>query len=128
MIREKIHIFWKTEFLRFVIVGILATAIQYLFYYLLLRWLSPTVAFTVGYILSFVFNFIMTSRFTFRAKATVKRGVGFGLSHFVNYLLQIGVLNLSLYLGIPPKLSPLPVYAICIPVNFLLVRFVFKKQ
>jgi putative flippase GtrA len=85
------------------------------------------VAFTIGYLLSFFMNFWLSAKFTFKAEATVKRGAGFALSHLVNYGLQMLVLNVSLKFGVPEPLAPVPVYLICIPVNFLLVRFVFKK-
>jgi putative flippase GtrA len=38
------------------------------------------------------------------------------------------LLNLFLWLGMSNELAPLPVFAIAIPVNFLLVRFVFKHK
>ncbi|MCH5328459.1 MAG: GtrA family protein [Coprobacter sp.] len=116
------------EILRFGIVGILATGIHYLIYYLLKQIISPNAAFTIGYAVSFVFNFILTSLFTFKTQATVKRGAGFGLAHLCNYLLLMGLLNLALALGINSTLAPIPVYGIAIPVNFLMVRFVFKHK
>jgi putative flippase GtrA len=49
-------------------------------------------------------------------------------AHAVNYLLHMVLLNLFLWLGMSNELAPLPVFAIAIPVNFLLVRFVFKHK
>lgn len=43
------------------------------------------------------------------------------------YTLQIVTLNVFVYLGVPRAIAPVPVFAIAIPVNFLLVRFVFKN-
>lgn len=116
----------KLEFLRFVIVGVIATAIHYACYYLLYPFCGATLAFTAGYAISFVCNFMLSARFTFRTQATVKRGVGFAISHLINYGLQILVLNVSLKCGVTELLAPIPVYMICIPVNFILVRYVFK--
>lgn len=118
---------FSIEFIRFGIVGVIATAVHYGIYYVLLSVINPNVAFTIGYLLSFFMNFWLSAKFTFKAEATAKRGVGFALSHLVNYGLQMIVLNVSLKLGVPETLAPVPVYLICIPVNFLLVRFVFKK-
>lgn len=118
---------FSIEFIRFGIVGVIATAVHYGIYYVLLNVINPNVAFTIGYLLSFFMNFWLSAKFTFKAEATAKRGVGFALSHLVNYGLQMIVLNVSLKLGVPETLAPVPVYLICIPVNFLLVRFVFKK-
>lgn len=118
---------FNIEFIRFGIVGVIATMVHYGIYYVLLNIINPNVAFTIGYLLGFCLNFWLSAKFTFKAEATVKRGAGFALSHFVNYGLQMLVLNISLKLGVPEPLAPVPVYLICIPVNFLLVRFVFKK-
>lgn len=118
---------FSIEFIRFGIVGVIATAVHYGIYYILLNVINPNLAFTIGYLLSFFMNFWLSAKFTFKAEATAKRGVGFALSHLVNYGLQMIVLNVSLKLGVPETLAPVPVYLICIPVNFLLVRFVFKK-
>lgn len=127
VVKDLIVKLFKIEFIRFGIVGVIATAVHYGIYYVLLNVINPNVAFTIGYLLSFFMNFWLSAKFTFKAEATAKRGVGFALSHLVNYGLQMLVLNVSLKLGVPEPLAPVPVYLICIPVNFLLVRFVFKK-
>ena len=117
----------KSEFFRFVITGGLATALHYGLYYLLLRMsVNMTIAYTIGYLLSFIFNYLMSARFTFKRKTTKRNGVGFILAHLVNYFLQIFLLKLFVWLGVPEAFGPFPVYAISIPVNFLMVRFVFE--
>lgn len=115
------------EFLRFGIVGVLATAIHYGIYYALQLVVNINIAYTCGYAISFICNFLLTSYFTFRTRPSVKKGVGFVFSHLVNYTLQIVTLNVFVYLGVPSAIVPVPVFAIAIPVNFLLVRFVFKN-
>ncbi len=49
-------------------------------------------------------------------------------AHGVNFLLHVGLLNLFLWFGVAEWLAPIPVYAIAIPVNFILVKYVFKKK
>lgn len=124
------------EFIRFAIVGTIATGIHYGIY-LFLLWsydIEQTettyadFAYSIGYILSFLCNMWLTAHFTFREKLTVKRGGGFALSHIINYLLHIAFLNFFLWLGFPNKWAPIPVFCIVIPINFLLVRFVFKSK
>ena len=115
------------EFVRFVAVGIVATAIHYGVYCLLLCWLNATIAYSVGYLISFICNFYLTALFTFRNKTSVKKGLGFGMAHGINYLLHVLFLNLFIWIGISKFYAPFPVFAIVIPANFLLVRFVFKK-
>lgn len=116
------------EFVRFVAVGVFATALHYGIYYVLQRLVNVNVAYTAGYALSFLANFYLTAYFTFRAKPSWQRAFGFGGAHLVNYLLHMGLLNLFLWLGLSKPLAPVPVFAIAIPVNFLLVRFVFKQK
>lgn len=114
------------EVVRFGIVGVLATALQYAIYWLLIHWLNPSVAMTIGYIVSFAFNFVASTRYTFRVKASAKRGMGFAFSHAVNYALQMLTLNAFLWLGVPKQWAPVPMFGICVPVNFVLVRYFLK--
>lgn len=115
------------QIFRFGIVGVTATAIQYGIYYILQDQININIAFTIGYIVSFIVNFLLTTYFTFRNKPNVKRGIGFAISHFVNYILQMICLNVVLSFGVSPALAPIPVFMICVPVNFLLVRFFITK-
>lgn len=114
------------EIIRFGIVGVIATIIHYCIYWILQSHIHHNIAYTIGYGISFICNFFLTAHFTFKKKATIKKGIGFGLSHLCNYLIQLGLLNLFIYMGIDKGLAPLFVFAIAIPINFLLVRFVFK--
>jgi len=113
------------ELMRFGMVGVFATVLHYSIYWVLQHWINMNVAYTIGYFLSFLCNFYLTSHFTFKSRATVKRGVGFSGAHLTNYLNHMILLNFFVWLGIPQQWAPLPVYCIAVPVNFLLVRFVF---
>lgn len=115
------------ELVRFGVVGVIATALHYGIYWLLHDLINVNVAYTLGYFISFVFNYVLSARFTFRKKKSVKNGIGFGGAHLFNYLLQICLLNLFIYLGVSKTLAPVPVYCIAIPTNFIIVRFVFRK-
>ena len=128
--REPITLSSKTlgEIIRFGIVGCVATALHYFIYWLLNKWINVNIAYTIGYAISFVCNFFLTSYFTFKKKASLKRGLGFGGAHLFNYLFQMLLLNLFIWLGVKKNLAPIPVYAIAIPINFLMVRFVFKHN
>ena len=108
------------EMIRFAIVGTLVTAIHYGVYW--------NIAWTAGYIAGFIFNYYMSAYYIFRKKTSAKNGAGFSLAHIVNYLLQMVLLNFFIWIGMSAELAPVGVYAVSIPVNFLLVRFVFKKM
>lgn len=115
------------EIIRFGIVGVAATLLQYGCYLLFLLWLMPALANTLAYLVSFAFNYIASTRFTFRVKATTKRGMGFALSHLVNYTMQTLLLQVFLFVGMPKQWVLIPVFCVCVPVNFLLVRFFLRK-
>lgn len=128
------------EVIRFGIVGGIATVLQYVIYLAMMPTLAyfvpalssndhllATVSNTVAYVISFIFNFIASTRYTFKVKANAKRGAGFTLSHIVNYSLQTLFLNLFVGLGLMKQIAMIPTLCICIPINFLLVRFFLKR-
>lgn len=116
------------QFLRFCINGVLAVAIQYAVYLLMIQWMNEYVANTIGYIVSFCCNFIITSYWTFKSRPSLKKLGGFGSSHIVNYLAQQGFLALYLWAGIPKEYAALFAMASAVPINFALLRFVYKKH
>lgn len=116
------------EVFRFALVGLLATAIHYGIYLVLLNIIEVNIAYSLGYVISFLFNFFLSAHFTFKSKPNIKKGFGFALSHLTNYGLHLLLLNLFLYLGLAKAYAPIPVFMIVIPINFLLVRFVFKSK
>lgn len=115
------------EILRFGVVGVVATLIHYTIYWLLRQYIDYNIAYITGYVISFICNFFLTSYFTFRTKANIMRGVGFFCVHLFNMLFQIILLNVFVWMGIQQNVAPLFVFAIAIPIQFILVRFVFKN-
>lgn len=115
-----------SQIMRFGVTGVIATAAHYGIYALLKWYIPVNAAYTIGYALSFVLNYFMSARYTFRKKTSVGNGMKFACAHAINYMLQIALLNLFLSLGVSDTMAPIPVYGIAIPVNFLMVRFVFK--
>jgi len=114
------------EIIRFSIVGVLVTAIHYAVYWLLQLVVNVNIAWTAGYIAGFIVNYYLSARYIFREKTSAENGAGFSGAHLINYFLQMGLLNFFLWAGLSPTLAPVGVYAVSVPVNFLLVRFVFK--
>jgi putative flippase GtrA len=115
------------ELVRFGLVGILSTAITYGVYYLLMHYINASIAYTVAYLIAFFVNFILTTYFTFCVKPTVIRGLSFVISNVINYLVSVGLLNLFIWLGLSKSLAPIPMFAITILTNFVMVRWLLKK-
>lgn len=115
------------EMLRFGIVGVIAVALHFSIYWVLQHWINVNIAYTVGYVLSFCVNYYLSAHFTFKEKTSRKNGAGFIGAHVFNYFLQLGLFNFFLWIGLGRLLSPFAVLLIAVPVNFLVVRFVFKR-
>lgn len=118
-----------SEIVRFALVGGLATVLQYAFYVIFVNVIHVRAvpSSMISYALSFIVNFFLSSYFTFHSRPNAKKGVGFTLSHLFNMGLQTGLV--AIFKGIVgPTLALLPAMAICIPVNYLLVRFAFTSR
>lgn len=120
-----------SEIVRFGMVGGLATVLQYGFYVVFVHAVfggrRAVVASIISYALSFIVNFLLSSYFTFHTRPNAKKGLGFTLSHLFNMGLQTGLVAIFKEI-IGPTLALLPAMAICIPVNYLLVRFAFTSR
>lgn len=116
------------QIVRFGIVGGLATLIQYGVYVVFVAAVGvPAVLSTIiSYAISFVFNFFLSNYFTFHTRPSTLRGIGFTLSHMINMGLQVGMVAIFQQL-MSKELALLPAMAICIPINYMLVRFVLTS-
>ena len=120
----------RYQFIRYCTVGSLAAGIHYGVYFVLQEYelVNLNIAYTIGYATSFICNFFMTSYFTFRSNPSLKKALGFGGSHLVNYLIHMGLFNLFLSLDVNQEIAPLFVLAVAVPVNIVMLRFVFKHK
>lgn len=110
-------------------VGGFATLLQYGIYVMLVALLDvPPVASTlISYAISFLFNFLLSTLFTFHTRPSAKKGLGFTLSHLINMGMQAGFV--AIFKGITdPDFALLPALAICVPVNYILVRYALTSR
>ena len=123
---ERMHDFWRL--VRFSVTGTVSSLVHYGAYCIVLMWADATISYTAGYIVGLLCNYALTTFFTFHRRPSRRNALGFAGSHFLNYLLEIGLLWLFLWLGIGELLAPILVMAIAVPVNFLILRYVFVKS
>lgn len=124
------------EMIKFGAVGVFATLLHWGIYYLILYILGDSssnklyanIAYFTGYTISLIVNFFLTTYFTFNSTVSLRKFTGFCAAHGVNMLLHFLLLNLFLGFGVSEKIANIPVFLIAVPINFLLVRFVFKKN
>ena len=74
------------EFIRFVLVGVFATALHYGIYFLLQKFINVNIAYTLGYAFSFIVYFYLNVYITFGKKPSWGKACGFGGAHLFNYL------------------------------------------
>lgn len=118
-----------SEIIRFGMVGGFATLLQYGLYVVFADavGLTAVVATIVSYAISFVFNFLLSNLFTFHTRPNARKGLGFLASHAINMGLQVGLVAVfNIFLD--KTLALLPAMAICVPVNYLLVRFALTSR
>jgi len=121
------------EFIRFCIVGVFATGVHYGIYLTLLFIFSveseiwTNVIYSIGYAAGFVCNLYLSAHFTFKTDVTIKKSLGFAVTNVINYLLHILFLNIFLWLNVPNEWAPIPSFCCVVPINFILVRTIFKK-
>lgn len=117
------------EILRFAITGGIATLLQYGIYvtFVAAVGVKAVPSTLISYTLSFVANFFLSTYFTFQTKPSGRNGLGFILSHLINMGLQTGLVAIFKEL-VGPELALLPAMGICIPVNYLMVRYAFKGR
>lgn len=117
------------EIIRFGIVGFTATALQYGIYVVFVEavGVKAVPSTLISYAISFIANFFLSSYFTFHTRPDAKKGIGFTLSHLVNMGLQTGMVAIFQQI-VGKTLALLPALGICIPVNYMLVRFVFTHE
>jgi len=114
--------------IRFGITGSLSTLVHYGAYVLALLWMNATLAYTVGYGVGFCVNYVLTTFFTFKKQPSKRNAAGFLASHIVNYLLEIGVLNVMIYFGMEERLAGILTLIVVVPINFLILRYVFVSR
>lgn len=117
------------EILRFGMTGGFCTLLQYGIYVVFVNAVGvPAVVSTlISYAISFIANFILSSFFTFHSNPNAKKGIAFTVSHLINMGLQTGLV--AIFKGIVgPTLALLPALGICVPVNYLLVRFALTNK
>ena len=117
------------EFLRFCIVGVIATALDAGIFYLVRLFASYQIALVSGYCLSLIVNYLLTIYWTFKKKPTTGNLVGVIAAHMFNlFVVRMSLMWLFVNMaGIPDRIAYIPTLLISMVTNFLVVRFAVNK-
>ena len=123
--------------IRFVLVGALGTGIQYGIYYLLLdifqrHWqdlgILTSVAFTAGFIIEMICNYFITSFYTFKMRPSWKNAGGFLFGRAINYVLQLLLLNLLIWLHLSEEYSGILAIMLAGVINYFVLLPFYKDK
>ena len=122
---------------RFVILGTVGTGVQYGLYYGFLElidlfhidshfWVNA--AFTVAFVLEMIFNYFMSAYYTFGTRPSWKNAGGFLGARSINFLLQLGGLNLFLWLGLSDEWAGITTILVAGVINYFIMCIFFKEK
>lgn len=120
---ERVQDFWRV--VRFGITGTVSSLLHYAVYCIAVTRMGAAAAYTVGYAVGLLCNYVLTTYFTFQRHPSRNNLLGFIGSHILNYILEIVLLEVFLWMGMSKFLAPVAVMIIVVPINFLLLRYVF---
>lgn len=117
------------EALRFLISGAINTAATYAIYLALWPLLGYSIAYSIAYVIGIVLAYVLGTRFVFRVPQNMRGMLLFPLVYIVQYLIGIITLHIAVReFDVPQKFALLASIAVCIPVTYLLSRFVLKSR
>ena len=102
------------QFFRFCVNGGVSAGIHYGVYVLMMQFIQIDIAYSIGYVVSFVYNFFLTCYWTFHARPTWMRLVGFSGSHVVNYLIHVVLFHLLTVWGVHRLIAPVLVLMVAV--------------
>lgn len=117
------------EFIRFCIVGVIATALDAGIFYLVRMFASYQIALVSGYCLSLIVNYLLTIYWTFKKKPSTSNLVGVIAAHMFNlFIVRMSLMWIFVDVaGIPDRIAYVPTLLISMVTNFLVVRFAVNK-
>ncbi|HVV68949.1 MAG TPA: GtrA family protein [Gammaproteobacteria bacterium] len=118
----------RTEFARFIVVGIINTVWGYALYLFFLLFLPYLYAYSIAYILGVITSYFLNSRFVFKVKFSWKKLAKFPIVYVVQYLLGLLIMFIVVEkFGLDKSLSLFVVIIFSVPITFILSRFIIKK-
>lgn len=116
-------------FVRFLVAGVLNSALTYLVYLALLQAVSYRWAYSVSYVAGIFLSFVLNSLYVFRTPLQWRRLLPYPSVYLVQYFLGLGVI----YAGVEllrwdERLMPIAVLVVTVPVSFVMTRWVLRGK
>lgn len=118
----------RSEFFRFLLVGVSNTLVAYVMFLVLLPFLSYLYAYTLSYCVGVVNSYFMNVLFVFKKKISLHSFLKFPFVYVVQYFLGASIMWLLVgNLAIGPAWAYAVVVVITVPVTFIASRFILKR-
>jgi putative flippase GtrA len=114
------------RFARYVVVGVVNTAVTYAVYLALLRAMPYAWAYTIAFVLGIGLAYALQSRYVFGTAASWRTFFAFPLVYVVQYAVGVVALRLLVETGLMTReLALFAVLLVTVPVGFVLSRALF---
>lgn len=116
------------QFVRFLFMGAVSTALMYVLYLLFCMALNYQLAFLLAYIIAVIAAYYLNAIYVFKKKVSMQAFLRFPLVYVLQY--GIGALFLGIFVekfGVPKTIAPLVIIALTMPISFVLIRYVLTK-
>ncbi|MFF2480866.1 GtrA family protein [Paenibacillus sp. NPDC058071] len=121
--------YFNREVIRYVIAGMLNTAITYLSYILMLLFVPYSIAYLISYLLGILFSFFINSKMVFQTKMTLWKLIQYPLVYVAQFLLGLFLLYLFIdKLSMNNKIAPLIVTIVSLPVTYFVSKFILSGK
>lgn len=118
--------FSGSRFARFLVSGVLNTAITYAIYLALLQFASYRTSYSIAYVAGIAVSYLLNRSFVFKRHGGWRTLLLFPLVYVAQYLF--GIFTLWVWIDqakLSETIGPLVVVALSVPLTYLLTRFVF---
>lgn len=112
---------------RFLLVGLASTAGSYLAFLVFLQILHHQLAYALAFLTGLLVGYWLNATWTFQAGHSMLRLGLYPLAYLPQLALGAGLLEAIVAgLGVDPELAVLVVIAVSVPINFIIMRVIFR--
>ncbi|MFX3632159.1 MAG: GtrA family protein [Candidatus Pristimantibacillus sp.] len=117
------------EISRYVIVGLLNTAITYLSYLLMLMFFSYSISYLISYVIGILFSYVLNSKIVFNTNMTLWKLIQYPLVYITQFLFGLLLMYLLIdKIALNDKVAPLIVSIISLPITFVVSKFILSGK
>lgn len=120
--------FGDTQVHRFVVIGILNSALSYALYLSLLAILSYRLAYSITYLMGILLGYVLNAKWVFITRVSVRSALLYPAAYIVNYLLGVACLWLLVEsFGVAQNFAPLLILVVTVPSAYMMNKAVFNR-